>query len=289
MPKLSSTKLALAAVIFSCCNLIFPPFAKAEDTAMTWSGQLYGGKYYKDDHIGGYGISSISFGDAFMMTGEILRERYHNRDRDYYLSSVGAHLLWRPSEGTKLGLTGSHSRERYSYSEFIEGFKTRYRTNTIALEGELDYDPVTLAAQTGKVANDDDYIKQHHYYSISLFYWGADHLWYGRSAIRRIRNYREYTLEASRTFFAGSFPASVYAGATRDNLISTGEVSAPPGQYNSYYMGCNFQFITTTSSAWSLWAEAARQSSETILSLELNISFGPGGEAPSISSLDYIR
>lgn len=289
MKKLSPLKIDLATTILFCCNLMIPCLAKADDTAVTWSGQLYGGEYYKDDLIGGYAISSLSFSDDFIITGEILRERYHNNDRDYYLSGVGAHLLWRPSELTKVGVTGSHARERYSYGDFIEGLKYRYRTNTIALEGELDFDPVTLAAQAGKVANDDDYNKQHRYFSINLFYWGAEHLWYVRSAIRRISNYREFTLDANRTFFADSFPTSLYAGGTHDKLISNGEVLAPHGQYNSYYMGCNFQFITTASSAWSLWAEAARQSSETILSIELNISFGPGVDAPSISSLEYVH
>ena len=289
MQKLLPAGLGRAVVIFCCCNLYFPYLAMAEDTAMTWSGQLYGGEYYKDDLTGGYGISSIYFSDDFIITGEILRERYHNRDRDYYLSGVGVNLLWQPSEVTMLGVAGSHSRERYSYSDFIEGLKYRYRTNTIALEGELDYDPLTLAAQAGKVANDDEYNIQHRFYSIYLYYWGANHLWYASSSIRRIRNYREYTLEANRTFFADSRPISLYAGATRDKLISNVEIPAPVGQYNSYYMGCNLQFITTSSSAWSLWAEAARQSSETIMSVELIISFGPGVDAPAISTLDYVR
>jgi len=288
MQKLLSARPGLSVILLCCCNIFFPCLAQAADTALTWGGQLYGGEYYKDDLAGAYGISSISFSDNLIMTGEILRERYHNRVRDYNLAGAGAHLLWRPSELTMLGVTGSHSREKFSYGEFIEGLKYKYRTNTIALEAGLDSDPLTLALQAGKVVS-DNYVTQHRYFSINIFYWGAEHLWYVRSAVRRLHDYKEYTLEANRSFFTDSFPTSLYAGTTHDDLITNSQVLAPHGQYNSYYMGCNFQFITTASSAWSLWGEVARQSSDTIWSVELNISLGPGVDEPYISALDYVR
>jgi len=288
MQKLSSAALSLAAVIFCCCNLFFSCLAKAADTDLAWGGQLYGGEYYKDDLIGAYAISSISFRGDLIMTGEILHERYHNRDRDYDLSGVGAHLLWKLSELTKFGVTGSHAEERYRYSENFEGLKFRYLSNTLGLEWELDYDPVTFAAQAGKVANDDNG-NYHRYFSINLFYWGAEHLWYVRSAIRKVKNYKEYILEGSRTFFADSFPTNLYVGATQDDVTTNDEILTPHRQYNSFYTGCNFQLIATASSVWNLWAEAARQASDTTVSVELNISFGPGVDAPYISALDYAR
>jgi hypothetical protein len=288
MQKLLSAEFRLSVILLYCCNLFFPCLAQAEDTGLAWGGQLYGGEYYKDNIIGAYGISSTSFGDDLTITGEILGERYHNRDRDYDLSGVGAHLLWKLSEFTKFGVAGSHADERFNYSDNFEGLKSKYLSNTLGLEGEFDHDPVALAAQAGKVANDNNG-NYRRYFSINFFYWGAEHLWYVRSAIRKVKNYKEYILEGNRTLFADSFPTNLYVGTTQDDVITNDEILAPHRQYNSFYTGCNFQLIATSSSVWNLWAEAARQASDTILSVELNISFGPGVDAPYISALDYAR
>ena len=110
-----------------------------------------------------------------------------------------------------------------------------------------------------------------------------------RSAIRRVKDYKEYALEGSRSFFADSVPTDFYAGATQDHVITNAELLPHHGQYNSFYTGCNIQLLARNSSTWSLWAEAARQESETVVSVELNVSFGPGVSAPSISALDYVR
>ena len=287
MQKLPSIKFSLAVAI-CCCNAFFPCLVKAEDASVEWGGQLYGGKYYKDNLIGAYGLVSAPFSGNLRISGEVLRERYRNHEYSYNISGVGAHIVWVTSSFTKFGLIGSHSRENYSFGTNIEGIKTNYLSNILGLEGEFGNDSLALAAQAGRVI-DDDYSSRHRYFSVYFFYWGDLHLWNVRSGVRMVKNYQEYVLEGGYTFFADSFPTNLYVGTTRDNVFANDQSLSAPGQYNSVYTGCNLEFITTATSSWSLWVEASRQASETILSAELNISFGPSPVAPYNSALDYVR
>lgn len=284
----------LSVVIFFC-NAFFPYLVHAEDAYVKWGGQLYGGKYYKDNLLGVYGLASAPapFGEDLTIydltiSAEVLDERYQNHGYAYNLSGVGAHISWVVSEYTKFGLVGSHSREKYSFSTNGESIKTNYLSKTLGIEGEFGNDHLTLAIQAGGV-HDDNYSNQHRYVSTNFFYWGDLHRWYIRSGVKRVKNYNEYSLEASYSFFSERFPANLYLGTTRDNVFANNDNLSAPGQYNSVYTGCNIEFLTTASTVWSLWGEAARQASETILSVELNISFGPNSKSLYSSAFDYIR
>ncbi|MGD2074237.1 MAG: hypothetical protein PVI91_08290 [Gammaproteobacteria bacterium] len=283
-------KLAQAIGGYLCTYLLFPCPLKAQDASLDWQAQLYGGEYYKDTRVGAYGIASKGVLDDFAFTGEILYERYRGGDNDgyddYSFAGAGAHFLWNAKAWAKFGLVGSHSHDEYRYDAAFVDPKSEYVSNTLGFEGELDLDPVTLALQVGKIST-EYYNNDHAYLSMDAYYWGADYLWLARGAVRRSRNYEEYTIEAYRTFFPGALPLSLYAGATTNDLTTEEELRTYHTQYDSYYTGGYLEFLTTTSSAWSLWVEAARYDKDTILSVELNITFGPGVVAPYISAFGF--
>jgi len=253
---------------------------------MDWEAQLYGGDYYEDKRIGAYGVASKSFLNDFTITGELLHERYREGVTDYDFSGVGGHLLWQAAESAKFGLVASHAHEEYGYDAEFEDPKSEYVSNTLGLEAELNRDPVTVALQVGELSN-DYYRNDHNYLSMDIYYWGAEYLWYARGAIRRTKNYEEYTIEGYRTFFADGLPLNFYVGATRNDLTTEEEILTYHTQYDSFYTGCYIEFLTTPSSAWNLWVEASRQDTDTVLSVELNVTFGPGADAPYISAFGF--
>jgi hypothetical protein len=273
-----------------CCNLLFPCLLKAEDGFLDWQAQLYGGEYYKDQRIGLYAIASREIFSDFVVVGEILHERYRGGYSDgydnYNFSGIGAHVLWQANEAAKLGLVGSHSHDEYTYDPVFEDPKAEYVSNTLGLEGELNLDPISVAFQVGELSS-EYYGDDRPYLSMDMYYWGADYLWFARGALRRSRNYKEYTVEAYRTFFPISWPLSLYAGATRNDLTTEEELRTYHTQYDSYYTGGYLQFLTTTSSAWSLWVEVARYDKDALLSVELNVTFGPGAVQPYISAFGF--
>jgi len=122
---------------------------------------------------------------------------------------------------------------------------------------------------------------------MDVYYWGAEYLWYARGATRRSKNFKEYTIEGYRTFFADVLPVNLYAGATTNDLSTKEEIRSYHTSYDSVYTGCYIEFLTTSSSTWNLWVEAAKQDEDTIFSVELNVTFGPGADAPYISAFGF--
>lgn len=270
-----------------CFILAFPCIVKAENTFMEWETQLYGGKYYEDNRIGTYSIASKSLLNDFSMTGEILYERY-NDDSDYNFAGVGGHLTWEATTFAKFGVVGSHSHEEYTFGPDFEDQELEVVSNTLGLESELNHEPVTLAAQLGRIFN-NTYSNDRYYLSMDIYYWGAEYRWYARGATRQAKNYEEYTIEGYRTFFSNTLPITLYVGATRNDLGTKEEIRTFHTKYDSVYTGGYIDFLTTSSSTWNLWVEAAKQDEDTVFSVELNITFGPGADAPYISAFGFTQ
>jgi len=267
-----------------CFSLVFPCIVKAENTFMDWEIQLYGGEYYEDKRTGAYSIASKSFPNDFSITGEILYERYS----DYDFAGIGGRLIWEATSFAKLGLVGSHAHEEYTFGSDFEDPESEVVSDTLALDAELNHDPVTLAVQLGRVFN-DTYNNDRYYLSMDLYYWGAEYLWYARGATRQTKNYKEYTIEGYRPFFADVLPVTLYVGATRNDLGTKEEIRTYRTTYDSVYTGGYVDFLTTSSSRWNLWVEAARQDDDTVFSVELNVAFGPGADAPYISAFGFTQ
>jgi hypothetical protein len=246
---------------------------------MGWEAQLYGGEYYKDTRVGAYGVASKSFLTDFSITGETLYERYN----DYNFSGVGGHLTWDVTKFAKFGLVGTHSREEFSGDLDFDGHESEDISNTLGLETELNHDPVTLAVQFGRIFN-NTYNNDRYYLSSDAYYWGAEYLWYLRGAVRRTKGFKEYTIEGYRTFFSDVLPIGLYAGVTRNDLSTEEELRNYHTTYDSVYAGSYIEFFSTSSSSWNLWTEAARQDGDSFFSIELNVAFGPGADAPHISA-----
>jgi hypothetical protein len=249
---------------------------------MDWETQLYGGEYYEDQRIGAYGIASKSFLNNFSITGELLYERYS----DYNFSGVGGYLNWEATEFAKVGIVGSHSRSEYSFGSEYEDQNWEDVSKTLGLSTELNHEPATLAAQVGQIFN-NSFNNDRYYLAMDIYYWGTDNKWYARGATRKTRNYKEYLIEGYRTFFADTLPVTLYVGANKNDLGSKEELRTYHTSYDSVYTGSYIDFLTTSSSRWNLWVEAARQDNDTVLSVELNIAFGPGVDAPYISAFGF--
>lgn len=257
---------------------------------MEWELQLYGGDYYDESRVGAYGVFSKVILSDFTVTGEVLRENYGGGSDggvdDYQFAGVGGHLLWNMNPSVRVGLVGSVSEEEYTYGAGFEDPNSEFVSRTLGLEGELNLEPVTVAVQVGESFNDFDN-DDHYYLSSDLYYWGPDYLWYGRGAIRTTNNYEEYALEGYRSLSANGLPLLVYLGVTRNDLTTEEEIRTYRTQYDSYYLGGYIEFASTTFSLWNLWVEAARQDGDMVYSVELNVAFGPGADAPYISAFGF--
>lgn len=249
---------------------------------MGWEVQLYGGEYYEDQRIGNNNIASKSFLDKYSIVGESLYERYD----DYNFTGVGGHLLWDVTDFATIGLVGSHSVEEYSFGSEFEDRKSEDVYDTLAFETELNYDPITFALQTGRVFN-NSYNSDRYYLSSDIYYWGAEYLWYARGVVRKAKNYKEYAIEGYRTFFTDTMPVTLYVGSMTNDLGTKEEVRTYHTSDDSIYIGGYIEFLATSLSRWSLWAEAAEQDEDAVISVELNISFGPGADAPYISAFGF--
>lgn len=283
LPTATSRRPVIA---YLCCGLLCPSILKADDNSPGWETQLYGGEYYSDKRLGAYAIASRSLFSEFSITGEALFERYHNGQGDYDFYGVGGHLLWEVTDFARFGVTGSHSHDSYDYSKEFEDPKSEYPTSAVGLEGELDSEPVTVAVQAGK-ASSDYYSGNHPYFAMDGYYWGDQYKWYARTAVRRSKQYKEYTLEGYRAVVAGTVPLTLYAGAARTRLSSKEELRTSRTRYDTWYTGTYIQVLTTSSSTWTVWAEAAREDNDSVFSLELNITFGPGVDGPYLSAVDF--
>ena len=264
-------KFTRTIIGFFFFNTVFPDIVKAENTPLEWEVQLYGGEYYKDKRVGAYGVAYKSFLTNFSITGETLHERYSN----YNFSGVGGHLTWEATDFAKFGLVGSHSHEEFSGDLDFDGQESEDVSNTLGLETELNHDPITLAAQLGRIFN-NTYNNDRYYLSTDVYYWGAEYLWYVRGAAKRTKGFKEYTIEGYRTFFSDILPINLYAGVTRNDLSTKEELRNYHTTYDAFYAGSYIEFFSTSSSRWNLWVEAARQDGDAIFSVELNVAFGPG-------------
>ena len=80
---------------------------------------------------------------------------------------------------------------------------------------------------------------------------------------------------------------TLYAGITRNDVRTVGELRTYHTIYESVYTGSYIDLFDLSAARWSLWLEASRQEGETILSAELNVTFGPGGDVPYISAFGF--
>jgi hypothetical protein len=276
----------LRAAVCLYCGLLASAGSQADQTPPGWEGQLYGGEYYSDKRLGAYGVASKDLSSRFTVTTELLFERYHNGQGDYDFYGAGAHLLWRATEFARFGLTGSHLHDSYDFDDEFTDPKSEYTTNALGLEGEFTRESLTLAAQAG-LADSDYYDDEHPYYAMDAYYWGDQYRWYARGAARHSKGYREVTLEAYRTLWPGDRSLTLYAGATRSDVRTREVFRTSRTQDDTVYTGGFIEFLATRSSRWSLWAEAARSDSDSFYTLELEISFGPGADAPWLSAVDF--
>jgi hypothetical protein len=276
----------LRAAVCLYCGLLPGTAAQAGATTPGWEGQLYGGEYYSDKRLGAYGIASQDVASRFTLSTEFLFERYHNGQGDYDFYGAGAHLRWTATEFARLGLTASHLHDSYDYDERFTDPQSEYTTNALGLEGEFTREALTLAAQAG-MADSDYYDNRQPYYAADAYYWGHQYRWYARGAARHSKGYREITLEAYRTLWAGDRPLTLYAGATRSDVRTREALRTSRTQDDTVYAGGFIEFLNTPSSRWSLWAEAALGDSDQFYTLELNISFGPGADGPWLSAVDF--
>jgi len=99
----------------------------------------------------------------------------------------------------------------------------------------------------------------------------------------------ENTIEGYRPFFADVLPVTLYVGATRNDLDTKEGIRTYHTKYDSVYTGGYIDFLTTSSSRWNLWVEAARQDEDTVFSVELNVTLGPGADAPYISAFGFTQ
>jgi hypothetical protein len=254
----------------------------AEGSSTGWEVQLYGGEYYEDQRIGNNNIVSKTFLDKYSLVAEFLYERYDN----YNFTGIGGHLLLDVTDFARIGLVGSHSHEEYTFDADFEDRESEDVSDTLGLEAEINYAPVTFALQTGRIFN-NSYNNDRYYLSSDIFFWGAEYIWYARGAVRKSKNYKEYTIEGYRTFFTGFLPVTLYAGTMINDLGTKEELRTYHTSYDSVYTGGYIEFLTTSSSSWNLWVEAAKQDEDTIFSVELNILFGPGANAPYISAFGF--
>jgi len=249
---------------------------------MDWEVQLYGGKYYEDERVGSNNIVSKSFLDKYSIVGEFLYERYD----DYNFKGVGGHLLWDVTDFAQIGLVASHSVDEYSFGSEFEDSETEDVYDTLGFETELNYDPITVALQTGRVFN-NSYNSDRYYLSSDVYYWGAEYLWYARGVVRKAKNYEEYAIEGYRTLFSDTMPVTLYVGAMTNDLGTKEERRTYHTSYDAAYVGSYVEFLSTSTSVWNIWFEAAKQEGDMEISVELNISFGPGADAPYISAFGF--
>ena len=271
---------------YFCCCFLVPCVVKAETSFIDWEAQLYGGDYYEDKRIAAYGVASRTLLDRFTIIGELLRERYREGASDYDFSGIGGHLLWEAAQFARFGVVGSHSHEEYTYEPDFDDPNAEYAVNILGLEGELNHDLLTLAVQIGEISS-DYYSNDHTYVAADMYFWGAENRWYGRGAVRTTKNYEEYTVEAYRALLAKGLPITFYVGANRNDLTTEEEIRSYHTQYDSLYTGCYIEFATTTLSSWNLWVEAAKQETDMVLSVELNVTFGPGADTPYLSAFGF--
>ncbi len=255
-----------------------PAFCAAEPPAEAdgpaWGAEVYGGQYYDESRIGAYLVSSARIGEGPTVIGELLHERY----TDYGFSGVGGHILWPMGAFGEAGLIASQAWESY---EAAPGSKEHYQTRLLGAEWELERGRFALAVQAGRYLK--DYAgAEPSYLSADAFFWGTDYDWYLRAATRRVSNAWLNLVEGYRVFHSEGRALTVYAGISDDELNAVS-----PGGTDSVYVGAYTSLFSTPQTNLTFWIEAAKEEDEALLTLELNLAFGPGARAPYITAFGY--
>jgi hypothetical protein len=246
----------------------------AETSGLGWHAELYGGRYYDDSRAGAYLALSKDLNEKGTFIGEALLERYP----DYRFGGIGAHYLWPVGAIGDIGFVASQAWETY---EFFPGIGTDYQTQIVGVEWELETSHLAIAAQAGTYLKDYNDEKPE-YFSADAYYWGAQYDWYVRGATRWASGSSLNLLEFYRSFFAKGHLVTAYAGVGTDDLSL-----ASPGNKDSIYAGAYTEILSNSDSVLTLWFEAAAEDNETLLTIELNLSFGTGARTPYITAFGF--
>lgn len=256
--------------------------AHAENRYVEWEAYLYGGKYYDSERVGAYALAERPVSTDVSFTGEVLHERYS----DYEFSGVGGQVEWSTTPSLMLGLLGSLSRSEYSLGEGFGPSELSDNSQTLSISTELQQDKASFIAQAGRIFN-SSFTTDRGFVSLDLYYWGNDYRGYVVAGARRTANFKEYSIEGYRSMSVHTFPVTLYAGATANDVKTAGELRTYHTVYESVYGGLYIDLINLSAPRWSLWLEASRQEGETVLSAELSVAFGPGARLPYISAFDF--
>ena len=248
--------------------------SRAQTDELGWSGEIYGGEFYDDRRAGAYFAMSQSMAPGPTFIGEMLFERY----TDYDFAGLGAHFLWPIGTFGELGLSLSQAWETY---EVDPNLVSNYQTRMLGAEWEFEQGPFALALQAGKYLKDYSG-NEPGYFSADAYFWGEQRDWYLRASTRRIADASLSLIEGYRLFQAYEHAVTAYAGVSRDDLDTI-----TPGSADSVYVGAYMDLFSTPKTNLSLWFEAAKQEDDTLLTIELNLAFGPGARTPYITAFGY--
>ena len=259
-------------MLFICLNS-----ALAESRKIDWSGEVYGGRYYDDKRLGTYFVLSKETTRGPTIAGEVLVER----NTDYDFAGVGGHIYWPVEKLGNIGLIASQSWESYEYLESGENQELDYRSRTLGVEWELEMERIAIAVQAGNYDTGYDDSNQN-YLSAELYFWGPELNWYLRGATGRASGKSYNTIEGYRIFNLVERPVTAYLGVSTIDaqIVSLKTV-------DSIYAGTYVELFTTSTSTMTFWAEVAEQDDETLLTLELNLAFGPGARTPYVTAFGF--
>ena len=262
------TTFLLLWVLFTMSN------SGAETDSSVWNAEVYGGEYYDDKRAGAYLVSSENVSEGSTFIAELLHEQYTG----YRYSGVGGHILWSVENLGDLGFAASQAWETY---DTVLSTPYHYQTRLLGVEWEYKHGQVALAAQGGKYLRDYSG-KEHSFLSADGYYSGVNEDWYLRASTRRIGSASLNLLEAYRTLYAEGRAVTIYAGLSSDHLNSI----APSGN-DSAYAGSYVSLFSNAKTNLTLWFELAQGEKDALVTLELNLAFGPGARNPYISSFGY--
>lgn len=266
----SATMVFVLSLPFCSSELI------AETDNLSWSAEVYGGRYYDDMRVGTYVATSSELDHGATIIGEALFESYDNPS--YEFAGIGAHILWPVGAFGEMGLVASQAWETYEFEPDIE---TNYETRTLGAEWELEQGPLVVAAQAGRILK--DYAdRKRNYFSADIYFWGEQLDWYLRGAVRRVSSESVYFMEGYRFFDMNGHAITAYAGMSTDDLDTPS-----PGSTDAVYAGAYAELFSTQDSTLTLWIEAAREENDTLFTIELNLAFGPGARTPYITAFGF--
>jgi hypothetical protein len=235
---------------------------------------LYGGRYYDDERLGAYLVSSIELDSGPVLVAEALSEHYPS----YRFAGIGAHLLWPAGDWGDVGLVGSLAWETY---EAYADTEIDYQTRILGAEWEFERGPWAVAVQAGKYV--EGYADtEAGYASADLYFWGANYDWYLRGATRRISDKSLNLLEAYRVFNILERSVTGYVGTSADDLDVVS-----PGASDAIYAGAYAELFSHAGSTITLWFEAVREDHDSFITLELNLAFGDAVRMPYITAFGF--